>query len=120
MRRTRTSFSSIPAKISTATAQRIHEVESGRKSLASPIRKSFCRTTVPRLPIRSSTTPFQAISPASVTTNDGMPIFVMSRPWKVPIAMPEPSARAIAIGVATSLPSGIRRTAAITPATPET
>ena len=88
--------------------------------MARPIRKSFCSTTVPRLPIKSSTTPFQAIRPASVTTNDGMPILVMIRPWNVPIAMPEPSASATAIGVDTSLPSGISSTAAITPATPET
>ena len=53
---------------------------SGRKSLARPIRKLFCSTTVPRLPINSSTTPFQAINPASVTTKDGMPILVMIRP----------------------------------------
>ena len=71
---------------------------SGRKSLARPIMKSSWSTIVPRLPINSSTTPFQAISPASVTTNEGIPIFVMISPWKVPIAMPEPSASAIAIG----------------------
>ena len=55
-----------------------------------------------------------------MTTNDGIPILVMISPWKVPIAMPEPSASATAIGVDTSLPSGISSTAAITPATPET
>jgi hypothetical protein len=55
-----------------------------------------------------------------VTTNDGIPILVMISPWNVPIAMPDPSASATAIGVETSLPSGISSTAAITPATPET
>ena len=50
--------------------------------------KSSWRITVPRLPISSSTTPFQAINPASVTTNDGMPTFANSSPWSVPIAIP--------------------------------
>ena len=92
MRRTRISFSWMPAKINTASSQMIHEVASGRKSLARPIRKSSWSTTVPRLPIKSSTTPFQAINPASVTTNEGIPILVMISPCRVPIAMPEQSA----------------------------
>ena len=120
LRRTRSSFSWMPAKIRTATSHRIQEVDSGRKSLARPIRKSSWSTTVPRSPIKSNTTPFQVINPASVTTNDGMPIFVMIRPWKVPIAIPDRRARPTAIQVATSLPSGISRMAAMTPATPET
>ncbi len=111
----------MPAKISTASAHMIQEVDSGRKSLARPIRKSFCSTTVPRLPINSSTTPFHAINPASVTTNDGIPILVMINPCKVPIAMPDREReRRPRSQVPTSLPSGISSTAAITPATPET
>ena len=75
---------------------------------------------MPRLPINSSTTPFQAISPASVTTNDGMPTLVNRMPWKAPIAAPAPSAATIATTVGTSLPSGISSIVTITPATPET
>ena len=82
--------------------------------------KSSCSTTVPRLPISSSTTPFQASRPASVTTNEGMPIFVMISPCSVPIATPEPSARAIARAVGTVEPSGSSSSAVSTPATPET
>ena len=77
------------------------------KSLARPMMKSFWRITVPRLPISSSTTPFQASRPASVTTNDGMPTFVMSSPCSRPIA--EAGARAPARSpttVGSSLPSG--------------
>ena len=58
------------------------------KSFARPMTKSFWRITVPRLPISSSTTPFQASRPASVTTNDGTPILVMIRPCSVPIPRP--------------------------------
>ena len=54
--------------------------------------KSSWRITVPRLPINSSTTPFQAINPASVTTNDGMPTLANRMPWKAPIAAPAASA----------------------------
>ncbi len=75
---------------------------------------------MPRLPINSSTTPFQAINPASVTTNDGMPTFANRMPCQVPMAAPAASAATIATTVGTSLPSGIRRIVTITPATPDT
>ena len=88
--------------------------------MASPITVSFCRITVPRLPISSSTTPFQASRPASVTTNDGTPILVMIRPCSVPIARPAPSTIANTTATGSSLPSGVSRIAVITPPTPET
>ena len=72
-----------------------HAAPGAMKSLARPMTKSFCRITVPRLPISSSTTPFQASRPASVTTNEGTPILVMIRPWNVP--MPRPAASTITI-----------------------
>ncbi len=72
------------------TTTRIHESASLMKLFASPMTKSFCRITVPRLPISSSTTPFQPSRPASVTTNDGMPSLVTSVPWNMPIAAPAP------------------------------
>ena len=50
-----------------------------------PMTKSSCITRVPLLPINSSTTPFQPSSPASVTTKDGIPIFVMIKPCSRPI-----------------------------------
>ena len=90
------------------------------KSFASPITKSFWRITVPLLPISSSTTPFQASRPASVTTNDGTPTLVMIRPCIVPIARPAPSAIAIATNVGSSLPSGVSSSATSTPPTPDT
>ncbi len=90
------------------------------KSLAKPMTKSSCSTTVPRLPISSSTTPFQPSRPASVTTNDGMPTFVMITPCSVPMTTPEPSAAAIATAVGTCEPSGSSSSAVSTPATPLT
>ena len=90
------------------------------KSLARPTTKSFCRITVPRLPISSSTTPFQASRPASVTTNDGTPTLVMINPCSRPIPRPASSASAIAGAVAISLPSGASSSATSTPPTPET
>ncbi len=44
-------------------------------------------TTVPPAPIKSSTTPFQTINPASVTTKDGSLKRVMMRPWPMPIML---------------------------------
>ena len=85
-----------------------------------PITVSFCRITVPRLPISSRTTPFQASRPASVTTNDGTPTLVMISPWKVPIARPAPSTITNTMNVGSSLPSGVSRIAVSTPPTPET
>ena len=76
--------------------------------------------TVPALPIRSSTTPFQASRPASVTTNDGMPTLANSVPWIRPIVAPAPSARRMASGTETWLPSGCSSNATITPPTPLT
>ena len=90
------------------------------KSFASPITKSFWRITVPRLPISSSTTPFQASRPASVTTNDGTPTLVMIRPCSTPIPSPAASAIKIATAVGSSLPSGVSSSATSTPPTPET
>ena len=104
----------------TQTAARIHAAAGDRKSLAMPITKSFCRITVPRLPISSSTTPFQASRPASVTTNDGTPTFVMISPWNVPIARPAPSTITNTMNVGSSLPSGVSRIAVSTPPTPDT
>ena len=75
---------------------------------------------MPRLPISSSTTPFQPSRPASVTTNDGMPTFVMITPCSVPMMTPEPSAARIATAVGTVEPSGSSSSAVSTPATPET
>ena len=90
------------------------------KSFASPITKSFWRITVPRLPISSSTTPFQASRPASVTTNEGTPTLVMIRPCSTPIPRPASSASGIATPAETSLPSGVSSSATSTPPTPET
>ena len=82
--------------------------------------RSSCSTTVPRLPMSSSTTPFQASRPASVTTNDGMPTFVMITPCRVPMRTPEPTTARIAMPGATVLPSGSSSSAQMTPPTPET
>ena len=73
LRRTRTSFSWMPAKISTATSQRIHEVASGRKSLARPIRKSSWRITVPRLPIKQQHHPVPGDQPGQRDHERGDP-----------------------------------------------
>ena len=75
---------------------------------------------MPRLPISSSTTPFQASRPASVTTNDGTPILVMIRPWKTPMPRPASRARMIAGAVDIWLPSGASSSATMTPPTPDT
>ena len=98
----------------------IHDTPVDRKSLARPIVKLSCRITVPRLPISSSTTPFQASRPASVTTNDGTPTFANTTPCSVPIARPDSSARAIATIVGLWFASGVSSSAVMTPATPET
>ena len=76
--------------------------------------KSSWMMTVPREPISSSTTPFQASRPASVTTNDGTPTLAMIGPWRIPIAMPDESADDRRRGVANSLPSGQRQEPMIT------
>ena len=88
--------------------------------MAIPITKSFCRITVPRAPISSSTTPFHASRPASVTTNDGTPILVMISPCRVPMARPAPNTIANTIAVGSSFPSGVSRIAVSTPPTPDT
>src|SRR3954452_1739122 len=75
-----------------ATTARIHAVADGRKSLAKPMKKVFWMMTVPLSPMSSSTAPFQASRPASVTTKDGTPSFVMITPCSRP--MPMPAARA--------------------------
>ncbi len=75
---------------------------------------------MPLLPISSSTTPFQASRPASVTTNDGTPTLVMIRPCSVPIARPARSTIASTTKVGSSLPSGVSRIAVSTPPTPDT
>ena len=75
---------------------------------------------MPLLPIRSSTTPFQASRPARVTTNDGTPSLVMISPWKVPIAIPATSTITSTSQVGITLPSGVSRIAVSTPPTPET
>ena len=93
---------------------------SARKLFAMPITKSFCRITVPLEPISSSTTPFQASRPASVTTNDGTPTLVMISPWNVPIPRPVPRTITITTHVGGTLPSGVSRIAVSTPPTPET
>ena len=67
---------------------RIHAVADGRKSLAKPTKKLFWMMTVPSSPMSSRTTPFQASRPASVTTNDGTPTFVMISPCRTPMARP--------------------------------
>ena len=90
------------------------------KLLASPMTKSFCRITVPLEPISSSTTPFHANRPASVTTNDGTPTFVMISPWNVPIPRPAPSTIKMTTHVGGTLPSGVSRIAVSTPPTPDT
>ena len=69
------------------------------------------QVTVPLLPISSSTTPFQASRPASVTTNDGTPTLVMISPCRVPIAAPAISTIAKTMPVGSSLPSGVSRIA---------
>jgi hypothetical protein len=102
------------------TIARIHAAPGAMKSLASPMTKSFWRITVPRLPISSSTTPFQASRPASVTTNDGTPILVMIRPCSVPIPRPAASTITIVSHVGSSLPSGVSSSAVSTPPTPDT
>ena len=75
---------------------------------------------MPLLPISSSTTPFQASRPASVTTNDGTPTFVMISPCRVPIAIPASSTITSTSHVGITLPSGVSRIAVSTPPTPET
>src|SRR6185503_15346105 len=74
----------------------IQAVAAGRKSFAKPTTTLFWMITVPLSPISSSTTPFQASRPASVTTNEGTPIFVMIRPWPIPMASPTRRAMKIA------------------------
>jgi hypothetical protein len=88
--------------------------------LARPITTSFWRITVPLLPISSSTTPFHASRPASVTTNDGTPTFVMISPCSVPIAQAGHERDREHEAVGSSLPSGVSRIAVSTPPTPET
>ena len=99
---------------------RIHASPVFRKLLASPMTKSFCRITVPLEPISSSTTPFHASRPASVTTNDGTPTFVMISPWNVPIPRPTRITIRSTTEVGGTLPSGVSRIAVSTPPTPET
>ena len=91
-----------------------HEQPGGasvRNSLARPMVKSSCRITVPREPMSSSTTPFHASRPASVTTNDGIPIRVMMSPCSVPIAAPRRARDEEADRRGSSLPSGVSRIA---------
>ena len=92
----------------------------GRKSFANPMTVEFERVTVPRSPMSSSTTPCHASRPASVTTKDGIPIFVMSRPCSVPIAAPAATAMMIAGTAPIALPSSSSSSAVMTPATPLT
>jgi len=104
-----------------ATMARIHAAPDEMKSLAKPTKKSFWMITVPLSPMSRSTTPFQANRPASVTTNDGMPILVMISPCRTPIAAPAPSATTSAGPAANTLwLSGKVSRATITPATPLT
>jgi hypothetical protein len=49
------------------------------------------RLMVPPRPSRNSISPSQPISPASVTTNDGMPSWVNMRPCSTPISAATPS-----------------------------
>ena len=103
-----------------ATA-RIHAVADGRKSLAKPMKKLFWMMTVPLSPMSSSTAPFHASRPASVTTKEGTPSFVMITPCSRP--MPTPAARAsTSAGPAanTLWLSGKVSNATVTPATPLT
>ena len=89
-RRERTVFSWASAKAATTTTARIQPTVSLRKSLAKPITTSSSIRTVPTLEtlvVRMRTTPDQMSSPASVTTNDGTPAFVITKLWAKPIAV---------------------------------
>ena len=68
---------------------------------------------VPVSPSTSSRAPFQPISPARVTTNDGIPNTVTKKPLKSPISTPTP--RPAAIASQGSTPS-LTVSTAITPA----
>ena len=55
-----------------------------------------------------------------MTTKEGMPTFVMSSPWNVPIARPAATAMMIAGIAPIALPSSSSSSAVMTPATPLT
>jgi hypothetical protein len=83
-------FSWASANAATTTTARIQPAVSLRKSLANPITTSSSMRTVPTLEtlvVRIRTTPDQMSRPASVTTNDGTPVFVITNPWAKPIAV---------------------------------
>ena len=73
-------------------------------------------TTVPPPPIIKRTTPFQTISPASVTTKEGSLKRVMISPWPMPIKQTTASAVATASGHGQP-PGGRRRSVMKTAAT---
>ena len=76
---------------------------------------------MPLLPMSSSTTPFQASRPASVTTNDGTPTFVMISAVQQADAEAARAARCRSRRAAgSSLPSGSSSSAVSTPPTPDT
>ena len=77
---------------------------------------------MPRLPISSSTTPFHASRPASVTTNDGTRIRATIEPWNRPIAVVHASAITMQSQPGRPGPSGVGcwSSAAIIPPTPLT
>jgi hypothetical protein len=70
-----------------------------RKSLAMPTTVGSWILTVPAveyLVMRMRTTPDQVSRPASVTTNDGTPAFVMTSAWRSPMSVVTASAKAMA------------------------
>ncbi len=63
-----------------------------RLPLAKSLTTLFWMGSVPPLPRMSSITPWNPKRPASVTTNDGNPMRVISVPWKAPISAQTTSA----------------------------
>ncbi len=91
--RLRRRLSWIPAKTATARTNSTQPSAGGSlpSALIALIFSSLTEMLVPPL-MSSSTTPWKARKPASVTTKDGIPIFATSSPIRVPITAPVTSA----------------------------
>ncbi len=106
-----------PAKIPAATANSTQPTTGSSRPSALIARTCFSPTEMLVPPLMSnSITPWNARNAASVTTNDGMPIFATRKPMAVPITTPVARAARIARyhGTWCSV-SSTARTAAHTP-----
>src|SRR6476620_5920233 len=80
-----------------ATTARIQPVVVEKNLLVRSTMNPDCRLIVPVSPSTWSCAPCHPISPASVTTNDGIPKKFTKNPWKAPITMPATSAAITAV-----------------------